>query len=224
MARAKSVLPVPGGPTNKAPLGILPPNRENFCGLRKNSTISSSSSLASSIPATSSNVTRPCFSVSNLARDLPNPIAPPLPPPCIRFIKNIQMPISTRNGNQSEIIEKIPDCCCGSALIATPCAKSVGVTSTPSGLIVRYEAPSLPTTITRSPSSVTEATSPLLTRSTKSEYGSDREDTVVCPPLNRLNSARISRNNTTQKAILRTLPKRTLPKHKTTWVLLLDTR
>jgi hypothetical protein len=87
MARASSVLPVPGGPTSSAPLGILPPRRENFCGLRRNSTISSSSSLASSMPATSSKVTRPCFSVRSLALDLPKPIAPPRPPPCIRFMK-----------------------------------------------------------------------------------------------------------------------------------------
>ena len=59
MARASSVLPVPGGPTSSAPLGILPPRRENFCGSRRNSTISSSSSLASSMPATSLNVTLP---------------------------------------------------------------------------------------------------------------------------------------------------------------------
>jgi hypothetical protein len=77
MARASSVLPVPGGPTSSAPLGILPPRRENFCGLRRNSTISSSSSLASSMPATSSKVTRPCFSVRSFALDLPKPIAPP---------------------------------------------------------------------------------------------------------------------------------------------------
>ena len=30
IARASNVLPVPGGPTNKAPVGILPPKRENF--------------------------------------------------------------------------------------------------------------------------------------------------------------------------------------------------
>ena len=59
----------------------------NFWGFLKNSTISSSSSLASSMPATSSKVTLPCFSVSNFALDFPKPIAPPLPPPCIRFMK-----------------------------------------------------------------------------------------------------------------------------------------
>ncbi len=87
IALASNVLPVPGGPTRRAPLGILPPSLLNFCGFLKNSTISSSSSLASSIPATSSKVTLPCFSVSNLALLLPNPMAPPRPPPCIRFMK-----------------------------------------------------------------------------------------------------------------------------------------
>ena len=70
MARASSVLPVPGGPTSSTPFGILPPRRWNFCGSRRNSTISSSSALASSMPATSSKVTRPCFSVSSRARRL----------------------------------------------------------------------------------------------------------------------------------------------------------
>ena len=87
IARASRVLPVPGGPTNNAPLGILPPSRLNFCGFLKNSTISSSSSFASSIPATSSKVTLPCFSVKSFALLLPKPIAPPRPPPCIRFMK-----------------------------------------------------------------------------------------------------------------------------------------
>eukprot|EP00123_Amoebidium_parasiticum_P017667 comp23939_c0_seq1/m.42300 comp23939_c0_seq1/g.42300 ORF comp23939_c0_seq1/g.42300 comp23939_c0_seq1/m.42300 type:complete len:301 (+) comp23939_c0_seq1:228-1130(+) len=56
MARASSVLPVPGGPINKTPLGSLPPSLVNFEGERRNSTISSSSSLASSAPRTSSNL------------------------------------------------------------------------------------------------------------------------------------------------------------------------
>ncbi len=79
MARASSVLPVPGGPTSKQPLGILPPRRWNFCGSFRKSTISSSSPLASSMPATSSKVTRPCFSVSRRAFDLPKPMARPVP-------------------------------------------------------------------------------------------------------------------------------------------------
>ena len=39
-ALANKVLPVPGGPTNKAPFGILPPKSVNFFGNFKNSTIS----------------------------------------------------------------------------------------------------------------------------------------------------------------------------------------
>jgi len=37
-ALANSVLPVPGGPTNNAPLGILAPNFSNFVGSFKNCT------------------------------------------------------------------------------------------------------------------------------------------------------------------------------------------
>ena len=56
-AFASSVLPVPGGPTSKAPRGIRAPRRLYRSGLRKNCTISTSSDRTSSIPATSSNVT-----------------------------------------------------------------------------------------------------------------------------------------------------------------------
>ena len=60
MARASSVLPVPGGPISSTPLGMRPPSFWNFCGSRRNSIISCSSSLASSTPATSLNVTFFC--------------------------------------------------------------------------------------------------------------------------------------------------------------------
>ena len=53
-ARASSVLPVPGGPTSSAPFGTRAPSDANFDGLRRNLTISSSSSFASSTPATES--------------------------------------------------------------------------------------------------------------------------------------------------------------------------
>ena len=55
-ALANNVFPVPGGPTRRAPLGILAPNLVYFEGFIRKSTISSSSSLASSTPATSANV------------------------------------------------------------------------------------------------------------------------------------------------------------------------
>ena len=70
MARASSVLPVPGGPTSSAPFGILPPRRWKRAGSFRKSTISCSSSRASSMPATSSKVTRPSLATSSLARDL----------------------------------------------------------------------------------------------------------------------------------------------------------
>ena len=98
-ARAISVLPVPGGPTSSTPRGIRPPRRWNLPGSRRNSTISCRSCLASSTPATSSKVTRPCASVSILARDLPKPIALPAPP-CICRDRKIHTPISAMKGSQ----------------------------------------------------------------------------------------------------------------------------
>ena len=57
-ARASSVLPVPGGPLSRTPLGIIAPRRRYLSGFLRKSTISTSSSSASSMPATSSNVVR----------------------------------------------------------------------------------------------------------------------------------------------------------------------
>ena len=54
-ALANNVFPVPGGPKSKTPFGIFAPIYVNFWGYFKNWTISTSSSLASSIPATLSN-------------------------------------------------------------------------------------------------------------------------------------------------------------------------
>ncbi|SFV77863.1 hypothetical protein MNB_SUP05-10-239 [hydrothermal vent metagenome] len=85
MAFANKVLPVPGGPINKTPLGILPPTLVNLLGSDKKSTNSITSSLASSTPATSSKVMLDSSLVINLALDLPKligffpPIAPPAP-------------------------------------------------------------------------------------------------------------------------------------------------
>ena len=98
IALASNVLPVPGGPISKAPLGILPPKRLNFFGSFRNSTISSTSSLASSTPATSLNVTLPFSSFIIFAFDFPKPIAPPFPP-CICLMKKIHTAISNNIGN-----------------------------------------------------------------------------------------------------------------------------
>ena len=97
-ARAISVLPVPGGPTSRQPRGMRPPSRWNFCGSRRNSTISCRSSLASSTPATSSKVTRPCASVRSFAFDLPKPMARPAPF-CIWRERKIQAPRKSAKGS-----------------------------------------------------------------------------------------------------------------------------
>ena len=99
MALANNVLPVPGGPTSKAPFGILPPKRSNFNGDFKNSTISWSSCLASSIPATSANVTF-FLPPSNLALDFPKLIAFPLLAVIWRIMK-IQIPINKIIGSHA---------------------------------------------------------------------------------------------------------------------------
>ena len=53
----RRVFPVPGGPTKRTPFGILAPISVYLSGFFKKSTISVNSSLASSTPATSENVT-----------------------------------------------------------------------------------------------------------------------------------------------------------------------
>ena len=86
-AFASRVLPVPGGPTSRTPLGTLAPRRVNLEGSFKNSTISWSSAFSSSAPATSAKVTlRLDFPI--LAFALLNLTAPPAPPP-MRFISTI---------------------------------------------------------------------------------------------------------------------------------------
>ncbi|OPZ52302.1 MAG: hypothetical protein BWY90_01176 [Deltaproteobacteria bacterium ADurb.BinA014] len=99
IARARSVFPVPGGPTRSNPLGILPPSLVYFLGSFKKSMTSSSSALASSIPATSANVTFFDLSVINRALLLPKDIAFP-PPACICRMKKIHTPIRSKKGNQ----------------------------------------------------------------------------------------------------------------------------
>ena len=65
-AFAISVLPVPGGPTNNAPFGILAPSAVYFLGFLRKSTISLTSSFASCSPATLSKVTFVDFPCPNI--------------------------------------------------------------------------------------------------------------------------------------------------------------
>lgn len=63
VARASRVLPVPGGPTRSAPLGIFAPSWRYLSGFLRNATNSMISCLASSQPATSLKVVPTCISV-----------------------------------------------------------------------------------------------------------------------------------------------------------------
>mmetsp|Transcript_4569 Transcript_4569/g.10753 ORF Transcript_4569/g.10753 Transcript_4569/m.10753 type:complete len:319 (+) Transcript_4569:1173-2129(+) len=87
VARARRVLPVPGGPSMITPFGTLAPSLVNFSGFFRNSTISMSSCLASSLPATWSKTTPVLGCISILDRVRPNwvgltpPKGPPPPPP-----------------------------------------------------------------------------------------------------------------------------------------------
>ena len=106
-AFASNVFPVPGGPTNNAPFGILPPRFVYFLGFFKKSTISITSTFASSNPATSAKVIFTFVPLSNkVAFDLPilkippGPAPPPAPPPILR-ISNIQRPTNNNTGNKN---------------------------------------------------------------------------------------------------------------------------
>ena len=71
---------MPGWPYSRTPLGILAPTAWNLAGSARNSLISSSSSIASSHPATSRNVVFGVSLLAILAFDLPNCMTR-LPPP-----------------------------------------------------------------------------------------------------------------------------------------------
>mmetsp|Transcript_41247 Transcript_41247/g.69397 ORF Transcript_41247/g.69397 Transcript_41247/m.69397 type:complete len:313 (+) Transcript_41247:1978-2916(+) len=80
-ALANRVLPVPGGPASRQPLGILAPSFVYFSGLFKKSTTSCNSSLAPSTPATSSKRTPVSGTSWNLDLDFPKSMGPPAMPP-----------------------------------------------------------------------------------------------------------------------------------------------
>src|SRR5688500_8799488 len=111
-ALASNVLPVPGGPTNITPFGILAPSRVNASGVLRKSTVSRTSIFASSSPATSLNVTMLLFSLSSkVAVDFPKlkteaPPAPPAPPVATLRKKYCQMMTSNTSGiTQLSILE-----------------------------------------------------------------------------------------------------------------------
>ena len=90
-AFARSVFPVPGGPTRRAPFGSFAPISAYRSGCSRKSTASCRDSLASSSPATSLKVTPVSFCMYILARLLPTPIMPVL-----LFILRSRTPIRTQ--------------------------------------------------------------------------------------------------------------------------------
>mmetsp|Transcript_75802 Transcript_75802/g.136742 ORF Transcript_75802/g.136742 Transcript_75802/m.136742 type:complete len:216 (+) Transcript_75802:784-1431(+) len=94
-ALAIRVFPVPGGPVSRTPLGILAPTLTKRSGALRKSTISVSSSLASSMPATSSNLTPVSGVIMTFALLCCMPGMPPPPPPEARAKSR---PPMTRSG------------------------------------------------------------------------------------------------------------------------------
>ena len=103
MALASSVLPVPGGPTSRTPRGMRAPTEVKRSGRLRNSTTSTNSALASSTPATSSNLMPVLGSIWNLALDLPKAMGlpgPPMPPPMPPWRRDSRKrPPTRRSGN-----------------------------------------------------------------------------------------------------------------------------
>ncbi len=77
------------------PFGMRPPSRWNFFGSLRKAMISSTSSFASSMPATSANVTLFCESLSMRALALPKLIALPPPAWSCRMKRKNMMPMKS---------------------------------------------------------------------------------------------------------------------------------
>src|SRR3954452_3977568 len=123
-ALASSVFTLPGGPESSTPRGIFAPSRRYLSGSRRKSTISVTSPLTSSMPATSANVVlEPSSGLYNIARERPNvPSAPPAPPPAARRLNATSSQTSSRVGpNPSRS-------CCHSG---GPSSGDVALTDTP---------------------------------------------------------------------------------------------
>jgi len=95
MALARSVLPDPGGPTSSTPRGMRAPSFRKRLGFLRNSISSVTSSLASSTPATSSNVTLVISLARTRCLDLPKLPSIPAPPPAPRRPRAISSQMTT---------------------------------------------------------------------------------------------------------------------------------
>mmetsp|Transcript_11011 Transcript_11011/g.31913 ORF Transcript_11011/g.31913 Transcript_11011/m.31913 type:complete len:277 (+) Transcript_11011:1445-2275(+) len=122
-AFAKSVLPVPGGPSRMTPLGMRHPLLVYASGCFKKSTTSHNSSLAPSHPATSSKVTPVSGTIWISALDLENPIGPPGPPP----MPPIPPPARRlrKKSPANKAAGKMRDCASSPRPLASCCGKTV---------------------------------------------------------------------------------------------------
>ena len=107
-ARARSVLPVPGDPIRRTPLGIFAPSASNRSGNFRNSTTSASSAFASSTPATSANVTGVLFATNIFALLLPKLIAWLFWPCALRIMKMKSPPINSTG--RKALISRLKSC------------------------------------------------------------------------------------------------------------------
>ena len=165
-------------------MGILPPSFWNFGGSFRNSMISRSSSLASSTPATSLNVTLFCFSEMRRARALPKESAF-APPPCIWRMKKIQTPMKSSMGTHWRRMAYQGLLSGGLTSILTPLSRSDLTRSGYSAVNVRKVVLSLKRPVTELPRSVTSRTSPASTRFKNSEKTiSPRGDWLAWKRLN----------------------------------------
>ncbi len=108
-ARARRVLPVPGGPESRTPPGIRAPIFRYSCGFLRKSTTSLSSPSTSSIPATSSKVVRrePVSSSTGLGGALrPSAPMPPIPEPIRRAMTTHRRTSSSMGAREISRLER----------------------------------------------------------------------------------------------------------------------
>jgi len=121
IAFASSVLPQPGGPMSITPFGILPPSFWNRFGSFRKSMISWTSSFASSMPATSLNVTFSSPLARSRARLLPNERALCPTPRIWREMRNQMIPAMRTIGRKVKMTW-VKNAFDGSTLISTSCS------------------------------------------------------------------------------------------------------
>ena len=128
-ARARSVLPVPGGPTNKTPRGTLPPRRWKRAGSRKKSTISTKILLGGFEAGNVVELDLDRALLLEAVRARPHH-APEGAPRCIIFCalleRKNQTPTMSTQGNTDMSSWTTGGCSSLSTMTLTPCLRSEG--------------------------------------------------------------------------------------------------